>query len=92
MKKLVLGGSCAVSGILLTVLLGAGALARAGMGAFLTVKLRCSYEGLRFIPLSPALEAGTVLAWKKTQAFPPALSAFLEYLKECLSSISDDPK
>ena len=67
-------------------------LARVGMGAFLTVKLRCSYEGLRFIPLSPALEAGTVLAWKKTQAFPPALSAFLEYLKECLSSISDDPK
>ena len=35
MKKLVLGGSCAVSGILLTVLMEAGALARAGMWAVL---------------------------------------------------------
>ncbi|WP_294535803.1 hypothetical protein [uncultured Pseudoflavonifractor sp.] len=33
MKKLVLGGSCAVSGILLTVLMEAGALAQAGMWA-----------------------------------------------------------
>ena len=67
-------------------------MARAGMGAFLTVKLRCSYEGLRFIPLSPTLEAGTVLAWKKTEAFPPALSAFMEYVEKCLISMSDDPK
>ena len=35
MKKLVLGGACAVSGILLTVLMEAGALARAGMWAVL---------------------------------------------------------
>ena len=64
-------------------------MARAGMGAFLTVKLRCTYEGLRFIPLSPPLEAGTVLAWKKTETFPPALSAFLEYIEGCLNPISD---
>lgn len=56
-------------------------LARAGMGAFLTVKLRCSYEGLRFLPLSPPLEASTVLAWKKTETFPPAMAALLEYIK-----------
>ena len=56
-------------------------LARAGMGAFLTVRLRCSYEGLRFLPLSPPLEASTVLAWKKTEAFPPAMEAWLEHIR-----------
>ena len=66
-------------------------MARAGMGAFLTVKLRCTYEGLRFLPLSPPLEAGTVLAWKKTETFPPTLTAFLEYVKKCLYPISDNP-
>ena len=67
-------------------------LARAGMGAFLTIRLHCSYEGLRFLPLSPALEAGTVLAWKKTETFPPAMAALLEHVKKCLSSISDHPE
>ena len=67
-------------------------LARAGMGAFLTVELRCSYGGLRFLPLSPALEAGSVLAWKKTETFPPAVAALLEHIKKCLLSISDHPE
>lgn len=56
-------------------------LARMGMGAFLTVKLHCGYEGLRFLPLSPALESSTVLAWKKIETFPPAMAALLEYIK-----------
>ena len=67
-------------------------MARAGMGAFLTVKLRCAYEGLRFIPLSPPLEAGTVLVWKKTETFPLTLSAFLAHVEKCLNAISDYPK
>lgn len=67
-------------------------LSRAGVGAFLTIRLRCSYEGLRFLPLSPPLESSTVLAWKKTETFPPAVSALLEHIKECLSAISDNPK
>ena len=67
-------------------------LALAGMGAFLTIKLRCTYEGLKFIPLSPPLEGGVVLAWKKTETFPPALAAFLEYIQKCLFPISDNPK
>ena len=67
-------------------------LALAGMGAFLTIKLRCSYEGLRFLPLSPALEASTVLAWKKTETFPPATAALLEHIKQCLFNIPDYPK
>ena len=67
-------------------------LAREGMGAFLTIRLRCSYEGLCFLPLSPPLESSTVLAWKKTETFPPAVSALLDHIKKCLTSISIDPE
>lgn len=67
-------------------------LAREDMGAFLTIRLRCSYEGLCFLPLSPPLEASTVLAWKKTEVFPSTVSALLEHIKECLASISGNPE
>ena len=67
-------------------------MSREGVGAFLTIRLRCSYEGLRFLPLSPPLESSTVLAWKKTETFPPAVSALLEHIKECLTAIPDNPK
>ena len=67
-------------------------LARAGVGAFLTIGLHCSYEGLCFRPLMPALESGTVLAWKRTGIYPPAMAALLEHVKICLFSIPDDPK
>ena len=67
-------------------------LARAGMGAFLTIRLRCSYDGLRFLPLSPPLYAGTVLAWKKTETFPPAMEALLNHLKKCFSAIFNNPE
>ena len=67
-------------------------LAREGVGAFLTIRLRCSYEGLCFLPLSPPLESSTVLAWKKTETFPPAVAALLEHIKKCLEPISDHPE
>ena len=67
-------------------------LARQDIGAFLTIRLHCTYEGLRFIPLSPALESSTVLAWKKTETFPPAVAALLEHIKKCLNTISDNPE
>ena len=65
-------------------------LVREGMGVMVTVELRCHYEGLRFIPLSPPLESGTVLAWKKAETFPPAMAAFLNHVKECLSPMFGD--
>lgn len=66
-------------------------LAKEGVGAFLTIRLRCSYEGLCFLPLSPPLESSTVLAWKKTETFPPAVTALLEHVKKCLGTIPDNP-
>lgn len=67
-------------------------LAGAHIGAYLTLKLHCTYEGLRFIPLYPPLESSTVLAWKKTETFPPAVAALLEHIKKCLTTISGNPK
>ena len=67
-------------------------LAGAHMGVFLTLQLHCTYDGLRFIPLSPALESSTVLAWKKAETFSPAVSGLIAHVKKCLNSISDNPK
>ena len=66
----------------------AAILAEHGMGAVLCLKLKSSYDDLRFIPLSPKLELGSVLAWKKQQAFAPATSAFISHAKKYLNSIS----
>ena len=65
-------------------------LAGAHIGAYLTLKLHCAYEGLRFIPLSPPLESSTVLAWKKTETFPPVITALLEHIKKYLIPISEN--
>lgn len=67
-------------------------LAREGMGVFLTIRLRSDYEGLKFLPLSPPLTSGSVLAWKKTETFPPAVTALLEHIKECLASMPGHPE
>lgn len=64
-------------------------LARSGIGIVLCIRLNCTYDGLKFIPLSPALETGSVLAWKKDQIFSPAAAAFLEYAKKYAEGMTD---
>lgn len=65
-------------------------LAQSNVGATLGVRLNCRYEGLRFVPLSPVLEASTSLAWKKDQVFSSAATAFLEFAKTYIAGISRD--
>lgn len=62
-------------------------LARDSGSCVLTLNLACHYDGLRFIPLAPELESGTVLVWKKAQTFSPAAAAFIAYSKEYISGI-----
>ena len=62
-------------------------LARDSGSCVLTLNLACRYDGLRFIPLAPELESGTVLVWKKAQTFSPAAAAFIAYSKEYISGI-----
>lgn len=65
-------------------------LARCGLGSIITIQMNCAYAGLRFIPFSPRLEAGTVLVWKKGQIFSQAAEAFIQYAKEYLAGIYND--
>ena len=52
----------------------------------ITLDMECHYSGMCFIPLSPAIESETVLAWKKSQAFSPASASFIEYIRTETSS------
>lgn len=60
-------------------------LVRAGGSGVLTLALDCSYEGLRFLPLSPALESNTVLVWKKAQTFSAAAAALIQFSEKYIS-------
>ena len=62
-------------------------LARASGGSVLTLNLDCTYEGLRFTPLSPPLESNTVLVWKKTQTFSAAAAALIEFSEKYISGM-----
>ena len=54
-------------------------LARSNNAVVVTTQLHCQYEGLRFIPFTPAVETATALVWKKNQIMPSAVSAFLSH-------------
>lgn len=65
-------------------------LAENRLGIVLGIKLNCTFEHLRFIPLYPSLESSTALAWKKEQVFSPAAGSFIKFLKQYEKVISDD--
>lgn len=48
----------------------------------LAIALDCSYDGMCFVPFSPAMTSPTVLAWKKAQVFSPAAEAFIAFTKQ----------
>ena len=63
------------------LLLNAANMIRNGVGAALGFFIGNLTDELKFIPLSPPLETGSVLVWKKDQTFSPAAAAFLRSLK-----------
>lgn len=65
-------------------------LAKSNIGAVICIRLNCTYEGLRFIPFSPALTTDTALAWKKEQFFSAAAASFIDFSKKYLKGISDN--
>lgn len=74
------------------LLYNAAVMAKNKGGTVLCLKLDCGYEGLRFVPLSPGLEIGSVLAWKKNQMLSPVADAFIEFGKKYIKGISGDSK
>lgn len=56
-------------------------MVRCGVGAALGFDLNLAFDDLLFRPLSPAMETGTVLVWKKDQVPTPAAEAFRQHIK-----------
>ena len=63
------------------LILNAANMVRCGVGAALGFDLNLAFDDLRFMPLSPAMETGTVLVWKKDQVLTPAVEAFHRHIK-----------
>ncbi|HJB18646.1 MAG TPA: LysR family transcriptional regulator [Candidatus Bariatricus faecipullorum] len=63
------------------LILNAANMVENRVGAAFCFRMDNEYQNLKFVPLSPRLETGTVLAWKKNQMFSAAASAFIQYVK-----------
>lgn len=57
---------------------------KAGLGVLLCIELEAHYDGVKFIPLSPELELGSVLVWKKNKTLSPTMEKFIEHCKRQL--------
>lgn len=57
-------------------------MVKSGMGALLCFQIRVLEPGLRFIPLYPTVETGSVLVWRKNQVMSQVAYQFLEYFSE----------
>ena len=63
------------------LILNAANMIRNGVGVALGVLIGNLTNELKFIPLSPPMETGSVLVWKKDQTFSPASAEFLSFLR-----------
>ena len=66
------------------------ALVSAGMGAAICVKLNCTYDNCKFVPLSPKIESGSFIIRKKDQVFSRVTAEFIEFAKLYSKSISNN--
>lgn len=51
-----------------------------GLGIFLGLDLGMCYPGVRAVPLSPALQTGSAIVWKKQASTSPATAEFARFL------------
>ena len=66
------------------LILNAANMVKNGVGVALCFDLDNISDALNFVPLSPKLETGTVLAWKKDQTYSPAADQFLDFIKNAI--------
>ena len=66
------------------LILNAANMVKNGVGVALCFDLDNISDALNFVPLSPKLETGTVLAWKKDQTYSPAADQFLDFVKNAI--------
>lgn len=63
------------------LILNAANMVKNGVGVAMGFDLENISDALRFVPLFPKLETGTVLAWKKDQIFSLAVEQFHQHIK-----------
>lgn len=67
------------------LIVNAASMVKCGFGTALCFDFASTfYDDLCFVPLTPRLETGSVLVWKKNQAMSTASSRFLETVKNAL--------
>ena len=70
------------------LILNAAAMVERGIGIALCFDLGVAfYEDLCFVPLTPTLETGSVLVWKKNQTLGMATSQFMSFLKNAFQAL-----
>ena len=63
------------------LILNAANMVKNRVGVALCFHIETISDSLRFVPLSPLLETGTVLVWKKNQSFSLVADQFLNHIK-----------
>lgn len=64
------------------LIINAAAMVKSGVGVALCFDLGINYyDDLRFVPLTPVLETGSVLVWKKNQAMSKAITQFIQSIR-----------
>ena len=60
----------------------AAVMVEKNVGGAFCFRLENRYDNLKFIPLSPALETGAVIVWKKAQVVSRTMHRFINYIKQ----------
>lgn len=63
------------------LIVNAAYMVERGLGAALCFDLGTVFENLRFVPLAPRMETGSVLVWKKNQTLSAAQSLFIQHIR-----------
>lgn len=63
------------------LIVNAAFMVEQGLGVALCFDLGIVFENLRFVPLAPRMETGSVLVWKKNQALSSAQAQFIRHIR-----------
>ena len=63
------------------LIVNAAFMVEQGLGVALCFDLGAVFENLRFVPLWPRMETGSVLVWKKNQALSSAQAQFIRHIR-----------
>lgn len=66
------------------LIVNAAFMVEQGLGVALCFDLGTVFENLRFVPLAPRMETGSVLVWKKNQTISAAQTLFIQHIRNTL--------